>query len=416
MKKNIKKIIPVVMITSILGASAVFANANNNEKEANTVVATAEETNKEETETTNNLVFELIKEGDNLLLPVRTVFEKLGFEINYEPISKTITLVKGAQYVTFNTLEDAYAVARTAHQKLGQAPVVINGSTYVPVTLLTEIMQMEGVTVDGLTLTIKNQPEENSTEKIEVNLAQTIITEINEKANTITVKDPNNRTVILNIKDLKIEYTTEDKALMVGQAVEVEYGDIMTASEPAMNTPKSLKVVQKYSVVEVLSIEKDDKGNTMVLVKDDEKGEVMLIVSDETKMEGVEKIEVGQILKVAMSNAMTMSIPPQTAAKEISAISLAINTEDTKNEEVAEEVSTVEIVSIDKENNQITIKDEKMGEVVLNINNDIKLEGISDAKQLYELKAGDKLNVVYGEAMTRSLPPINNPIKLAITK
>ncbi|MDE6181725.1 MAG: copper amine oxidase N-terminal domain-containing protein, partial [Eubacteriales bacterium] len=370
MKKNIKKIIPVVMIASILGTSAVFASDSSNKSVASTseTISTME--------VSQNLVVELIQEGDNLLFPVRTVFEKLGFEVGYEPNGKIVTLTKDAQYITFSTIEDGYTFAKTAPQKLGQAPIVKDGHTYVPVTLLTEIMQMEGISVDGLTLTIEGETGEVKTE-----LAQTIITEINEKDNTITVKEPINGTIVLNIKDLKIEYTTEDKSLMVGQAVEVEYGDITTTSEPAINTPKSLKVVQKYNIVEVLNVEKDDKDNTKVLVKDSEMGEVVLIVSKETKMEGVEEIKVGQTLKVAMSNAMTMSIPPQTAAKEISVISIEINTEDEENKDAEiSEIFTVEIVSIDKENNQVTIKDEKLGEVVLNINDNVKLEGISDVK------------------------------------
>lgn len=399
MKKNIKKIMPVIMVASILGTSAVFASNSDAVTISDTITTV---------ETSQNLVVQLIKEGENTLFPVRAVFEKLGFEVGYEPVGKIVTLTKGAQYVTFSTIEDGYTFARMAPQKLGQVPIVKEGITYVPVTLLTEIMQMEGVSVDGLTLTIESQVKE-----VNIELDQTIITEIDEKANTITVNNPIKGTIVLNIKDLKIEYTTEDKALMVGQAVEVEYGDIDTASEPAINTPKSLKVVQKYDVVKVLNVEKDDKGNTKVLVKDEEMGEVVLIVSKETKMEGVEEIKIGQVLKVAMSNAMTMSIPPQTNAKEISIISAT--TEEPEIEE-AKEFSTVEIVSIDKENSQITIKDEKMGEVVLNISDEIKLEGISDINKVYELKAGDKLNVIYGEAMTRSLPPINNPIKIELVK
>ncbi|MDE6357897.1 MAG: copper amine oxidase N-terminal domain-containing protein, partial [Eubacteriales bacterium] len=387
-----------IMVASILGTSAVFASNSNAVTISDTITTV---------ETSQNLVVQLIKEGENTLFPVRAVFEKLGFEVGYEPVGKIVTLTKGAQYVTFSTIEDGYTFARMAPQKLGQVPIVKEGITYVPVTLLTEIMQMEGVSVDGLTLTIEEKSEEAQVaEEAEVKIEQTIITAIDEKANTITVNEPLKGEIVLNIKDLKIEYTTEDKALMVGQAVEVEYGDISTASEPPINTPKSLKVVQKYDVVKVLNVEKDDKGNTKVLVKDEEMGEVVLIVSKETKMEGVEEIKIGQVLKVAMSNAMTMSIPPQTNAKEISIISA--KTEEPEIEE-AKEFSTVEIVSIDKENSQITIKDEKMGEVVLNISDEIKLEGISDINKVYELKAGDKLNVIYGEAMTRSLPPINNP-------
>lgn len=410
MKKNIKKFIPAIMITTMLASSAVFADdASNSQKTENSIEVEANQN----INSSKATVVELIQEGENLLLPVRTTFESLGFEINYEPVGKIVTLTKGPVYVTFSTTKDAYTFARTAPQKLGQAPIVKDGSTYVPVTLLTDIMQMEGVTIEGLTLTIEEKKEEAKLPE----LKQTIITEIDEEKNTITVEDSEKGTIILNSKDLKIEYTTDEKVLSVGQAVEVEYGDIMTASQPPMNTPKSLKVVQKYNIVEVLSVEKDEKENTRVLVKDSEMGEVMLIISKETKMEGLDDISAGQILKVAMSSAMTMSIPPQTFAKEIHPVSIEPATEITE-QAVEAEASEVEVISIDKENKQITVKDAKLGEVVLNMDGDVQIisEDSSNVSDNYEFKVGQKLSVVYGPAMTRSLPPINSPVKLTILK
>lgn len=410
MKKNIKKFIPAIMITTMLASSAVFAAyANNAQKIENSIEVGANQN----INSSKATVVELIQEGENLFLPVRTTFESLGFEISYEPTGKIVTLTKGPVYVTFTTTKDAYTFARTAPQMLGQAPIVKDGSTYVPVTLLTDIMQMEGVTIDGLTLTIEEKKEEAKLPA----LKQTIITEIDEEKNTITVKDSEKGTIILNSKDLKIEYTTDEKVLSVGQAVEVEYGDIMTASEPPINTPKSLKVVQRYNIVEVLSVEKDEKENTKVLVKDSEMGEVMLIVSKETKMEGLDDISAGQILKVAMSSAMTMSIPPQTFAKEIHYVSIEPATEITE-QAVEAEASEVEVISIDKENKQITVKDAKLGEVVLNMDGDVQIifEDSSNVSDNYEFKVGQKLSVVYGPAMTRSLPPINSPVKLTILK
>lgn len=411
MKKNLKNIIPAIIIATTIATSSIYANElPQNNAQNNNISAT-------NNKTSNSVVTKLQKQGDLLLFPVRETFEALGFEVSYEPNFKIVTLAKGPMYVTFSTNKDGYTFARMAPQKLGTAPIVKDGVTFVPTTLLTEIMQLEGVTIDGLTMTIsdemssENVENTDNTDNTQTNTQnlksnQIIISDINKDKSSITVEDPEKGEVVLNIKDLKIDFATDEKELMIGQAIEVVYGDIMTNSLPPINNPKSIKVVQKYNIVEVLSVEKDDKGYTRVLVKDAKLGEVILIVSNETKLDGVKEFSKGQILKVAFSNAMTMSLPPQTAAKEISIFNQS-----------TEEFSKVEIISVNKENKTITIKDAKLGTVVLNVSSlEILDEDNKKVSDISILKEGQKLNVIFGAAMTRSLPPINNPVKVIVLK
>ena len=409
MKKNIKKFIPTILAITMLSSTGVFANGN-------LISPNPMETKKEEMQKDNSkkmLVVKLMEKDSQKFFPAREVFEKLGFEIEYEPVNKMVTATKLPLYITFSSKEDAYTFSKMAPQKLGHAPIVIDGKTYVPITLLTEIMGMEDISVEDLTLKIML---ENDEEMEMPELKQTIITDIDKDAKTITVEDYEKGEVVLNIKNLKIDYTTEDKELMIGQAVEVVYGDEMMASEPPMNNPKSLKVVTKYNIVKVLNMETDENGNKMILVEDKDLGEVLLLVSKDTKMPKDIKIEKGQYLKVAMSDAMTLSLPPQTVAKEIELYNMEMSKEDMNKAEMKE----VTVVSVDKENKEIIVEDKDLGKVALNIDKDVMIEIENKDKKSEDIfnlvKKGDKIKVIFGDMMTKSLPPMNTPVKIMISK
>lgn len=357
----------------------------------------------------------LIKENGKTLMPVRAIFEKLGYEIDYDVNNKIISMSKMPHYITFSTTKDAYTFSRMAPQPLGQAPIVKEGVTYVPVELF-DLMGMEVKLTSNNVLYIGDgvEQEESTSAKKE----QIIIKEIDEKNNTITVEDDKRGIVVLNIKDVKIDYTTEDKDLMVGQALNVEYGDIMTASEPPINVPKSVKVVDKFSYGEVLNVEKDDKNNTLVSFKDEEIGEVVLVLAPDFNVDYTtedKEIKTGQYLEVVLSRVMTMSLPPMNTPKSVKVMeNVAVEQEQDKQEETIKGTATIK--TVDKENKTILVTDEKMGEVVLNLHDDLKVEykdGVG-AYGYYWLVEGQKLEIEYSPIMTRSLPPINNPVKILV--
>lgn len=411
----------------------LYTGDNNNLDKCLLTVFKENEENNKEVEAKENSIYidgqllenvSLIKENDKVLMPVRNIFEKLGFEISYNAKTKVISMTKGAQYVTFATNADAYTFARMAPQPLGQAPVVKEGVTYVPVQLF-DLMGMEIKLTDNNILYIGEKPEEKEAIKTEkdnttAKKSQIIIKEIDDKNNTITVEDAKKGTIILNIKDLKIDYTTEDNQLMVGQALNVEYGEIMTASEPPINTPKSVKVIDKFSYGEILNVEKDDKNNTRVLFKDEEIGEVVLNLAPDFKVNfntEDKELKKGQTLEVVLGKAMTMSLPPMTNPKSVSVIDLKGNAKEEKedtNQNNLKGIATIK--SVDKENETILVTDEKIGDVVLNINDDVKIE-YKNGVGMYAynwMVAGQKIEVEYSPIMTRSLPPINNPVKILV--
>lgn len=78
---------------------------------------------------------------DSTLIPLRAVCEKLGMTVTWDGESQTIIIEKAPVYLTLSPYEDGYTLQRTAPIMLGIAPVCISGTTYVPMSFVSEIMQ-----------------------------------------------------------------------------------------------------------------------------------------------------------------------------------------------------------------------------------------------------------------------------------
>lgn len=255
----------------------------------------------------------------NGMICVREAAEALGFKVEWIAESKTITLTKGAVYITFTIGEDGYTFARTAPMPLGAAPEIKNGKTYVPVELFTELMQLTA------------SADENGINIITVNELTGNATVTSVSSGTITVKDKEIGEVVLHISKntkitdadgnaVKAEDITEDSEL------EVVYGDAMTQSLPPQNNPKSIVVITKAednaednAIIDTLSITGSVTAieNGMIIVESDEDSNntVALKITDNTN--GNTDVKKGDKVTAAYSPIMTRSIPPQSECFEI---------------------------------------------------------------------------------------------------
>lgn len=92
----------------------------------------------------------LSKSGDVFMMPIREIGELLEYKVSWKGASKQVELTKGANYLTATANEDMYSKAKMI-VKLGKASNLKNGTTYVPVNFITEVMQLEmEVTKDGV--------------------------------------------------------------------------------------------------------------------------------------------------------------------------------------------------------------------------------------------------------------------------
>ena len=258
MKKTIKKSIALGMAISMLGSVSAIAGttasvAKNITVNGDKITATA------------------ITQDGKTLLPVRAVATALGLNVEWNAEQKSVVLEDLPLYVTFHTGVDGYTFAKTAPMPLGQAPIIIDSVTYVPVELFSDIL---ACTVDDTDngIVIFDETEESSTETTTVTEDSTETTTSAKSDETATEEtteaDAKATGKVVEIGDKEILFNDEvmgevrlcpnddtkitDKDgneikitdIKVDNEIEVEYSDVMTDSLPPLNNPISIKVVK----------------------------------------------------------------------------------------------------------------------------------------------------------------------------
>ena len=262
MKKTIKKSIALGMAISMLGSVSAIAGttasvAKNITVNGDKITATA------------------ITQDGKTLLPVRAVATALGLNVEWNAEQKSVVLEDLPLYVTFRTGVDGYTFAKTAPMPLGQAPIIIDSVTYVPVELFSDILAYTVDDTDNGTV-IFDETEESSTEE---STETTTVTEDSKETTTsaksdetateeTTEADAKATGKVVKIGDKEILFNDEvmgevrlcpnddtkitDKDgneikitdIKVDNEIEVEYSDVMTDSLPPLNNPISIKVVK----------------------------------------------------------------------------------------------------------------------------------------------------------------------------
>lgn len=306
MKFNFKKLTATATLAAIVMTGAVFATENAVPETATPTPFTAK------VETINNVE----------MLPLRSIAEHFGYTVEWHEEEQSVSMTKGAHYITFAIDKDLYSFSKMAPSPLGAAPVLFGGdTTYVPSVFFTELIGLGYKTLeDGVELFIPNT---------------VTVVEISEEG--ILVDDENFGQVLVLIgEDTKITADGEEASadlIAVDSLINVEYSEQMTRSIPPQTTAVSIEILnvvreeeedlsvdeKPIASVTVVSIEEDGA----LLVNDTVRGEVIVFVTDETVITKGEQaatsadIEAGMELTIEYAPHMTMSIPPQTAAVSI---------------------------------------------------------------------------------------------------
>ena len=87
-----------------------------------------------------------------------------------------------------------------------------------------------------------------------------------------------------------------------------------------------------------------------------------------------------------------------------------------KTEEEVEiiQLRTVSVVSMDTENNQITVMDDFLGEVLVNITDDTVVTVNGESVMAIHLGEGALIDIEYANFMTMSIPPMTNAITIEV--
>ena len=360
----------------------------------------------------------IITKDGQTFVPVRAICEELGMTVIWDGNERIVTIEKMPIYSTFAIAEDYYTFSKTAPMKLGSAPFLKGGRTYVPVNFINEILKQEYV--------IAENGGVNITAVIDNSVGATIIEKTEEDGNVTILVDDSKRgeEVVVNITEDTVIVDENGVAIGVDTltkdaSIKIEYADFMTMSIPPMTNAVKIQVMgvvaeetaeeEKVAAVYTI-IEKNDEEGTITIFDAEMNSKIVLNVSAETVIKdkdgndaSAEVLFVGTDITVKRADFMTMSIPPITNALKI---------------QLAEKETTT-VLEKDQDAKTIKIFDKEMkSELILNISeatvlkdaegNTIKFEDVNVGTEL--------LKVERAEAMTRSIPPITNATAITVAK
>lgn len=271
----------------------------------------------------------IVNEAGDKMIPLRGVCEELGFEVNWIEESRAIEIVKMPIFITCSPDFDGYAFSKMAHQPLGTAPILVDGTTYVPVGFVSDILGGTIDTSNDISITYgQEKEEEEAAPEALAPTASVYATQIGE--NSLTVMDFVYGEVIVNVtEDTKIT-DSEGKEIKLSDIdssmqLNVTYGETMTMSLPPMTTASKIevtgeiaKVIKKGTVSEIIA---EEGIVTQIILGENE---VALNVADETTIKDAEgnakslaDIKEGTVLRARTNGMATMSIPAQMPTIEI---------------------------------------------------------------------------------------------------
>ncbi len=253
---------------------------------------------------------------EQVYLPIKVVSESLGYQVKWFPEDRHVELIKGAHFITFKTTENYYTFGKMAPMALSAQAFISEGTTYVPLDFIDEIMQANAFVSDHTVEVLAALQDQVSTGGF-------VITEIKDGKIHVSQGEgeayiiPNDETVITSHKTGETLALTD---LKVGDTLKVTHPSIMILIYPAQYNAYEIEVLEDvaYNEGTIQSINDDSvlvkTGNDLIQFNFDENSKL-------TNFNGikitVEDLRVGNQIKVYHSLAMTRSLPPQSYAFEI---------------------------------------------------------------------------------------------------
>ena len=306
MKKTSKRII------TTLTAGAVVASMG---------VAFANNTDAQKIVLNGNVIegAKVVVEGDKSYIPLRAVCEGLGFTVDWENDARRITVTKLPIYITCSPDYDGYTFARTAPMLLGDAPKLIDDTTYVPQNFVEEILKGTLEVVDNEYHIVYG---EQNTAEISGTVCELVYED--EKLVQLVIGDKEdvysqtainlNEELTQKVVDLGIEEgtnvvikTTEQETMSippqrVGVDIEIEVQNTVEISGTVCEL-----VYEDEKLVKVVIGDKEDRNSQTVLNLNEE------LAQKVAKLE----IQEGSKIVATTTDLETMSLPPQRVLVDI---------------------------------------------------------------------------------------------------
>lgn len=299
-----------ILAVAILGLSLCVANS----------AAYAQEDNKIMVDGVELVDTEVYYETGVLMVPIRAVGEALGFEVSWNQQGKWVNVNKGELKTTILLEREGYSKNKGNYSTLGQAPLVMGNQTYVPITFVTDYMEvpfeigeegilMIGNTTLGQSLYIKGYIQSVRDDGSLLVCGNGIYGEV--------VLHLDDKTVVLDAAGQRIKGTS----LAEGDKLEADYGPVVTKSIPLQATAQEIRLLKEESSLRGI-IERNDEQGILVKGASSNFGQqVRLLINEDTIMidqkgETITKeaLVSGMLIKASHSSLATFSLPPQTVA------------------------------------------------------------------------------------------------------
>ncbi|HKL43335.1 MAG TPA: copper amine oxidase N-terminal domain-containing protein [Clostridia bacterium] len=167
----------------------------------------------------------------NLMIPLRETLESLGYEIKWNNDTRRVDIHKSNQWTSVKINENRYFKNKMAHQPLSHAPIIIDGSTYIPVEFLNVILDL------GLSVTEGNLTVSENDMAIHSGHIQTIDYKAAGKISiTLSSKEMPGNLSDLTIIHASTDTTYFNTSLKQGQFIHVISPPVMTMSLPGQTS------------------------------------------------------------------------------------------------------------------------------------------------------------------------------------
>ena len=242
-------------------------------------------------------------------LPVRSLMESYGYEVIYNPETKTVELLKGAGYNAYSLNTNSFIKNKMAPMPLQHKIVVKDGKTYVSTKDLGENMNLEELEQDPAYDTVLVTGL--SIESID---KEGVIKSMLGEGEAYVYVDKAKVTEYGKTDDYKI--TDKD----VGKELLVTNPSFMIAIYPPQYRAIAVEVLPKGTSATTGTIKEVDLGERKsVLIQKEGYMDVLILINEDTKIEthkgekiDLKDLKTGSNITSYHSSAMTKSIPGQT--------------------------------------------------------------------------------------------------------